>query len=189
MRAQDLLRVRGSLRVIHVPHDCMTADCAPLPPDVVDALLRDGRCHASCLHENLVVDVGLEIIRAMIGSGLGFPTTGAFGVQAISDLEISSMRFGNAVAPPAPANADVDISVIPATFTTTSIAVFYPTASSITITGVIPQAQTSLDGVGITEAGMFATNGAMLARITFPAEVKLPTHALQFEWTITIGRP
>ena len=174
MRAHDLIRIRGSLRVVHIPaahmHGC---DC--LPPDVVDALLRDGKCHASCLHENLVVDTGLEIIRAMLGGGFGFPTTGAFGVQDVSDLRISSMRFGNDLAPVAPAAGDTDIGVVPATYTSTSVTVFYPTAASITIVGVIPQAETTLNGIGISEEGMFAANGAMLARVTFSPEVKLPT--------------
>lgn len=188
MRAHDLLRIRGSLRVVHIPaeHIC---GCECLPPDVVDALLRAGKCRASCLHENLVVDTGLEIIRAMLGGGFGFPTTGAFGVQDVSDLRISSMRFGNSLAPPAPVVGDTDISVSPATYTSTSVTVYYPTNDSITIVGVIPEAVTSLNGVGISEEGMFAANGAMLARVTFSPEVKLPTHALQFEHTITIGRP
>jgi len=189
MRAHDLLSIRGSLRIAHIPHECMGADpCAGLPPDVVDALVRAGKCHVSCIHENLVVDTGLEIIRAMLGSGLGFPTTGAFGVQAQADLLVSSMKFGSALAPAAPANGDTDISVTPI-YSTTAVSVFYPTASSITIVGVIPQAQTALDGVGISEEGMFVSNGAMLARVTFSPEVKLPTHALQFEHTLVLNRP
>jgi hypothetical protein len=189
MKVNDLLSLRGSLRVAHIPGDCYTDPQKALPPDVVDALCACGRAHASPVYENLVVDTGLEIIRALIGFGLGFPTTGAFGVQATTDLQITEMRIGNDTSPPAPTGADTDISVVPPTYTIPFVSVFYPTASSVTLVGVVPQAESTLDGVGITEEGMFAFNGAMLARVTFPAEVKIPTHALQFEHTITVARP
>lgn len=190
MIVNDLLRIRGSLRIAHIPGHCYhDHDCAALSPDQVDSLCAQGLAHASPIYENLVVDTGLEILRAMIGSGLGFPTTGAFGASDASDLLIATMRLGNASTPAAPAAGDTDISVSPATFTVPTVSVFYPSATSITIVGVVPQAQTSLDGVGITEEGLFAFNGAMFARVTFPAEVKIPTHALQFEHTITVARP
>jgi hypothetical protein len=163
--------------------------CCPLSPDAVDRLCHTGRAHASCRYENLVVDTGLEIIRALIGFGLNFPTTGAFGVQDTSDLQITSMRIGSALSPPAPAAGDTDISVVPPLYTILGVTAFYPSATSVTLAGVVPQAQSALDGVGLTEEGAFAENGAMLARVTFPAEVKIPTHALQFEHQIFIGRP
>lgn len=189
MKVNELLSIRGSLRIVHIPGDCYTDPERALPPDVVDALCASGRAHASAIYENLVVDTGLEIIRALLGFGQNFPTTGAFGVQAPSDLQIATMRIGNAITPPAPLGTDTDISVVPPTFTIPFVSVFYPTTSACTLVGVVPQAQTSLDGVGITEEGAFAFNGAMLVRVTFPAEVKIPTHALQFEHTLTVGRP
>lgn len=189
MIINDLLSIRGSLRIAHIPGHCFDHDCKALHPDLVDSLCARGVAHASPVYENLVVDVGLEIMRAMIGSGLGFPITGAFGASDADDLRITTMRIGDASAPVAPAAGDVDISVVPATFEIPFVSVFYPTPTSITLVGVVPQAQTSLDGVGITEEGMFAFNGAMFARVTFPAEVKIPTHALQFEHTITVARP
>jgi len=189
MKAHDLLSIRGSLRIVHIPGHCYHAGCKALSPDEVDSLCRRGIAHASPVFENLVVDVGLEIIRALLGFGQGFPTTGAFGVQDPTDLQIATMRIGNALAPAAPAAGDTDISVVPATYEIPFVSAFYPTASSTTLVGVVPQAATALDGVGITEEGMFAFNGAMLARVTFPAEVKIPTHALQFEHTITVARP
>jgi len=189
MKANDLLSIRGSLRIVHVPGHCYEDGCAALSPERVDVLCAQGVAHASHVFENLVVDVGLEIIRALLGFGQGFPTTGAFGAQAASDLQIATMRIGNATTPPAPVAADIDISVVPATFTIPSVSAFYPTAASTTLVGVVPQAQSSLDGVGITEEGLFAFNGAMLARVTFPAEVKIPTHAIQFEHQITVARP
>lgn len=189
MKANDLLSIRGSLRIVHIPGHCYGLDGAALSPERVDALCAQGVAHASPIYENLVVDVGLEIIRALLGFGQGFPTTGAFGVQDPTDLQIATMRIGDALTPPAPAVGDTDISVVPATFTIPFVSAFYPTAASTTLVGVVPQAQTSLDGVGITEEGLFAFNGAMLARVTFPAEVKIPTHALQFEHTITVARP
>lgn len=187
MKAHDLLRIRGSLRIAHIPGDCYADPTKAISPDEVDSLCAKGIAHASQIYENLVVDVGLEIIRALLGFGQGFPTTGAFGVQDPSDLQIATMRIGNALSPPAPAVGDIDVSAL--IFTIPFVSVFYPTGSSTTLVGVVPQAQTSLDGIGITEEGLFAFNGAMLARVTFPAEVKIPTHALQFEHTITVARP
>ncbi|HUV39844.1 MAG TPA: hypothetical protein VMY39_09540 [Planctomycetota bacterium] len=189
MKINDLLSIRGSLRIIHIPGACYDDPSKALSPDAVDKLCRQGVAHASPIYENLVVDTGLEIIRALLGFGQSFPTTGAFGVQDPSDLRIATMRIGNASTPAAPAAGDVDISVVPATYTIPFVSVFYPTTSACTLAGVIPQAESTLDGVGITEEGAFAFNGAMLARVTFPAEVKIPTNALQFEHTITVARP
>lgn len=188
MIANDLLRIRGSLRIAHIPGHCYhDHNCEALSPDQVDSLCAQGLAHASPIYENLVVDVGLEIMRAMIGSGLGFPTTGAFGASDASDLSIATMRIGDASTPAAPSAGDTDIAS--PIYTIPSVSVFYPSATTITIVGVIPQAENALDGVGITEEGMFAFNGAMFARVTFPAEVKIPTHSMQLEHTISVGRP
>jgi hypothetical protein len=191
MKAHDLLRIRGLLRIVHIPGDCMGVDpCKPIDPKVVDQLKSGGAdIRVKGVFENLVVDDGLSILRGLIGFGENFPVTGAFGTSDVNDLKISAMRIGNATSPPAPTGTDTNISVSPATYIIPFVSFFYPTPTSVTMVGVVPQAASALNGVGITEEGAFATNGAMFARVTFPPEVKIPTHAMQFEHSITVSRP
>jgi len=190
MNANDTLQLRGAVRIVHIPGNCMGKDpCQPVNPSLVDQMqLRGEDVRVTPHYENIVVDDGLAILRALIGFGENFPLTGAFGATDINQLKISTMKIGNASSPSVPSGTDTDISITPA-YTIPFVSFFYPTQFSVTMVGVVPQAQASLDGVGITEEGSFALNGAMLARVTFPPEVKIPTHALQFEHSITMARP
>lgn len=187
-RTFDHLRVRGFLRVTHVRGEDLPDPSKPLAPAALEELCKAGRAHRNQDPvENLVVDVGKDGIAKMIGHGQNFPSVGGFGVTDVSDLQPATMRVGNANSPPTPDPSDTDISVVPATYTIQFVSVFYPAAATVTLAGVIPQGESSLDGVSITEEGVFLQNGAMLARVTFAPEVKIPSHAIQFEHSIVVG--
>lgn len=188
MRSKSVLTVRGHVRVVHIPVHYMSEGLdRPLAPSLVTDLCDRGHAFAN-VHENIVTDSGLGVISRLVGFGKGFSFAGPYGVLDINSLEFSFMRLGSTIGPPTPAAADNDISEDPPTYQINALSVYYPSATSVTIAGVLPQAVSALNGTPITEEGLFVANGAMLAHVTFPAEVKLPTHAMQFEHTFTFAR-
>ena len=188
MQVRDRSGIRGYVRAIQLAPECLPEPTTPIPPDVVDEHVRRGRAKVLMEQDNLVVDLGLSALSRMLGHGENFPGFGGFGVSSVADLRISSMRLGDGTSPPAPAVSDTDISVNPATFTTTSVTAFYPDEVTTTFAGIIPQATAALDGIGITEEGLFLANEAMFARATFSAVVKVPANAVQFEHSIQVVR-
>lgn len=187
MKHHDRFRVRGELRVLHVPGDYIR-DGRPLAPYQVEALIESGAILAH-RYTNTIVDLGLSGISRLLGYGLGFPSVGGNPVASVADLRVTSMRLGTTLSPPSPATNDIDISENPASYTINALTAYYTSATSVTFAGVLPQATTALDGFAFTEEGLFFANGAMLAHVTFSPEVKIPTHAIQFEHIITITRP
>ena len=180
-------RVRATLIL---PEDLGPDPATPIHPDVVSHLVRRGRATVLLDEEdNLVVDVGLSAVARMLGHGENFPTVGGFPVNDVTDLRISTMKLGNDPTPAAPAVGDTDISVSPATHTISFVSFFYPDTVTTTAAGVVGVGESDLDGVGITEEGLFLANGALVARATFSAVVKVPTHAVQFEHSIQVVRP
>ena len=185
MNTDEFLTLRGELRIIQIPGDLLRGD-KPLSPELVDALVADGRA-TERRYSNLIVDNGLSAVSRMLGHGLNFPDVGGQAVSNVSDLRVATMRLGTTLNPTAPVITDTDISEVPPSYIVSFVAVYYPTATKVTFAGVVPQAVTALNGQALTEEGLFLANGAMIAHVTFPPEVKLPTHAIQLEhsWTIT----
>lgn len=140
------------------------------------------------MYSNLVTDSGLSVISRLIGFGRNFPGAGGLGVVDVNSLAFAYMRFGTTVNPPAPLVTDTDISEDPPSYESNLLTVYYPGDTTVTIAGIVPQAESSLNGSAFTEEGIFVENGAMLAHVTFPPEVKLPTHAIQFEHSLTVAR-
>ena len=184
---KDQLAIRGQLRIVHLEADCLDDPQRSLPPDVVDRMVAEGRAKVSTVVDNLIVDGGLGAVSRLLGFGRSFPSVGGIGVTDINDLQIASMQLAGAAFPPTPAATDTGLSTTPL-FTATALSVYYPDATSVVIAGVIPQANSALDGMPITEEGLFLANGAMIAKVVFPAEVKVPTNAIQFEHRIAVTR-
>lgn len=187
MKSNEFLRVRGHLRVIHIPVQFLAGD-APLAPAMIDLLAANGHVQIR-RYSNVIVDQGLSAVSRMLGHGLGFPSVGPYGVSSIADLRVTTMKIGTTLSPPTPATIDTDISENPASYTINSVTAFYTSATSVTFAGVIPQAATALNGFAITEEGLFLANGAMLAHVTFPPEVKISSHAIQLEHEVEVSRP
>lgn len=186
MKFNEALFLRGELRVIHLPGEFVYQDW-PVNPEMVDVLLANDRARAM-VYPNLIVDTGLSAVSRMLGHGLNFPSVGAFGVTGVADLRVASMRLGTTLNPTAPVVGNTDISESPPSYEITFVTAFYPSATSVTFAGVVPQAVTMLNGQALTEEGLFLSNGAMLAHVIFPPEVKLPTHAIQLEHTFSFSR-
>lgn len=187
MKVNEFMRISGELRVTHIPADLLRDD-KPLAPDIIDLLVANGRVKMH-RYSNVIVDQGLTAVSRMIGHGLGFPAVGAYGVSSVADLRVTTMHLGTTLNPPAPATTDTAISENPPSYIIGSVTAFYPSATSVTLAGVLPQAASSLNGFAFTEEGLLLANGALIAHVTFAPEVKIPSHAIQFEHTITVSRP
>lgn len=190
MKANDLLQVRGELCIYSIPGEFFDAHNphVPIGPEKLRALCANGlvREHR---YSNIIVDNGLSAVSRMLGSGLGFPGVGGKPVMSYADLLVTRMDIGTTLNPTAPATTDTAISEAPPSYTINFLSVYYPTATSVRFAGVVPQAASALNGQALTEEGLFLANGAMIAHVTFSPEVKIPSHAIQLEHTITISRP
>lgn len=184
----DLIQIRGQLRVCQIPGACLQDPRCGIDPREVDDLARRGHAQIKTVRDNLIVDGGLGAVSRLLGFGQGFNQVGGIGFASVSDLQVTEMRLVSNPAASAPLATDTDVSLNPPTYAATPVTVFYPSDTSVTLVAVIPQAQSSLDGIGFNEEGLFLANGALIARVLFPAEVKLPTNAIQFEHTITVQR-
>jgi len=178
--------LRGELRILSIPVEYLPDD-RPLMPDLTRALVASGRA-SEHRYSNLIVDNGLSAVSRMLGHGLNFPSVGAGGVSNVSDLRVTTMKLGTTLNPTAPVTGNTNISENPPSYTVSFIAVYYPGLTSVTFAGVVPQAASALNGLALTEEGLFLANGVMIAHVTFPPEVKLSTHAIQLEHTFTITR-
>lgn len=187
MKANDFLQVRGELRVIHIPVEFLPGN-APLPPEMIDILVANGRARFH-RYTNVIVDQGLSAVSRMLGHGLNFPAVGPFGVSSVADLRVTTMKLGTTLNPPTPLVTDTAISEPIPSYTINSVTAFYPTLTSVTLAGVVPQAVSALNGFALTEEGLFLSNGAMIAHVTFAPEVKIPSHSIQFEHTLVLSRP
>lgn len=187
MEARESLFLRGELRILSIPGEYLSND-RPLAPVITQALVASGRA-VEHRYSNLIVDNGLSAVSRMLGHGLNFPSVGGGGVASVADLRVSTMKLGTTLNPTAPATGNTDISENPPSYTVSFIAVYYPSTTAVTFAGVVPQGATALNGLALTEEGLFLANGVMIAHVTFPPEVKLPTHAIQLEhtWTVTRG--
>lgn len=190
MKSIDFIQVRGELCIYSIPGEFFDphAPDMPIGPEKLRALCSNGFA-IEHRYSNVIVDNGLSAVSRMLGSGLSFPGVGGHAVTSIADLLVTRMDIGTTLNPPAPATSDIAISEAIPSYTINFLSVYYPTLTSVRFAGVVPQAVTALNGQALTEEGLFLANGAMIAHVTFAPEVKIPSHAIQLEHTITISRP
>jgi hypothetical protein len=190
MNSNDFLQVRGELCIYSIPGEFFDPHnpTVPIGPEKLRALCANGRV-IEHRYSNVIVDNGLSAVSRMLGSGLGFPGVGGKPVSSVADLLVTRMDIGTTLNPPAPTTSDTAISEAIPSYQINFLSVYYPTATSVRFAGVVPQSVTALNGQALTEEGLFLANGAMIAHVTFAPEVKIPTHAIQLEHTITISRP
>lgn len=178
-----MLKVEGTLTIIELP-----PRPAPADPEELRWLLDRGAARVVCSTKNKIVDLGLSAISRLIGFGLALPDVdngvNSYAVADVNDLRITTMSFGNASNPTAPAALDNALfDGTPLTSVTPSAS--YPGLATVRWQGVIPAV--GFTGQQITEEALFLANGAMFARTTFATQVMLPAMAKQFNHDFTIS--
>lgn len=156
------------------------------------AILR-GLAFPAVKTDNLVVNVGLDALAALLGGGSGSPTVGGIGINeaTVRDLAVVQMLVTDQVSPTAPAAGDTvleggtewDFHVQYPSSGDSLLTVTYPSTGQVKFSGLIPAP--SKDGVTFTEEGLFSNNGLLIARTTF-SKLKTTAFALQFDHTITL---
>lgn len=146
---------------------------------------RRGRIRTRLDQHNLIVDQGLQAIAVFLGGNANSPTVGGSGFADLSDITIGEMDLGNTPTPPAP--ADSDTSSVGALVYTPVLTVTYPSATSITFSGVVPI--TELVGTTITEEALKMVSGKVFAKVKLATPQLLDgSSAYQFSHTITFAR-
>ena len=142
---------------------------------------------------NMVVDVGLDAIMAMLGGCQGSPTVGGTVMSPATtvDLAVKQMRITDQAAPTAPASTDVWLEGTPVWTGDvlgggdSTLVVTYPGSGQVKFSTLIPGPD--LDGITLTEEGLFTYNDKLVARTTFN-KPKTTAFALQLDHTITLTR-
>lgn len=144
---------------------------------------------------NLVMDAGLEAVCALLGAGYGNPTVGGSPLSTANfdDATIFEMRVTDQISPTAPLAGDsalegstqYDWTVEGPPAATGLLTVTYPASGQIRFSGTIPAPD--LDGVTLTEEGLFTKGGELVARTTF-SQSKTLAFGLQFDHTISVAR-
>jgi hypothetical protein len=146
------------------------------------------------VRKNMVVDIGLDDIAAMLGGGQGNPTVGGTVMSPTTypDLAVEEMRITEYVAPTAPAAGDTALqgatlwafNIQPGAADGT-LTVTYPGTGQVKFSGLVPIGD--LNGKTLTEEGLFTFNDKLIARTTF-SKPKTSAFALQFDHTLTVSR-
>jgi hypothetical protein len=143
---------------------------------------------------NMVVDIGLDALVALLGGGQGNPSVGGTVLNpgTFTDVAIEQMRITEQVGPTAPASTDTALEGTPVyTFDVQpgaadgTLTMTYPGTGQIKCSGLVPIGD--LNGKTLTEEGLFTFNDKLIARTTF-SKPKTSAFALQFDHTITIAR-
>lgn len=128
--------------------------------------------------KNLIVTSGLQWMSRKLGHVLGTPPVQVGGetVSSIADLLVSKIKLGNAAAPAAPAAGDTALADVSPVATYTTLTVSYPANGTVRHAATI--APNTLNGVAITEVGLFCTinsNDVLIGRaIPSPVAVIAP---------------
>ena len=188
MTVNEGLKVSGVLRVTALRINRLLSR-----EELALALLK-GLAFPVFREHNLVVDVGLEALAALLGGGRGSPTVGGTGIDesTVRDLAAVKMEVTQQVSPAAPAAGDTALEGTPEyTFHVTAgvgdalLTVTYPGTGQVRFSGLIPKPDK--DGITFTEEGLWTNNGKLVARTTF-SKLKTTAFALQFDHTLSLVR-
>ncbi len=144
---------------------------------------------------NMVVNIGLQAMTALLGGGRGNPTVGvtAIGPSNFDELRVFKMELTDQASPTAPDPADNALEGTPVWTGDTDgppsvdaiLIVSYPAVGQVRFSCVIPP--TELNGTVLTEEGLWTYNGELVARTTFSYEKEL-AFGLQIDHTLTFER-
>lgn len=149
--------------------------------------------------DNLVVDVGVDALAALLGGGRGSPVVDGTTMDeaTVRDLAVVQMLVTDQVSPTDPVEGDTALEGstewdFHAQYAggagpgDSLLTVTYPGTGRVRFSGLIPQPDK--DGVTFTEEGLFSNNGKLIARTTF-LKLKTTAFALQFDHEIRLLRP
>ncbi len=155
---------------------------------------------------NLIVDDGLSAISRLIGGGYGVPVVGAgvttYPLSALSGASVSTMLLGTRDALPAPLPGDGDAGPIPTVdvpagggfrgqFTAVggTLAISYPTPTSVRFTAYAGTGQWNDPNPPITEEMLLTEMGTVFARVVLPIPVNTTSSSgLSFVHDIILSR-
>ncbi len=190
METRDKLKATGTLRITALRVNRLLSR-----EELALAILR-GLAFPILKTDNLLVDIGLEAITALIGGGRGSPTVGGGSIDeaTVRDLAVVQMLVTAKADPPPVDPTTGDTALEGSTewdfhvqngVGDSLLAVVYPTVGELRFSGLIPKSEK--DGVTFTEEGLFANNGKLIARTTF-SKLKTTAFALQLDHSLTIVR-
>ena len=138
--------------------------------------------------DNLIVDLGLEIVSRIIGNGAGSPTVGGVGFSSLSDIAVTRMILSNRSSPPVPAVTDT-AAVLGTVLPARPLTVLYPDDQTIQYVTTIPLSDTAYAGLSIGEEALLtsAVHNHLFARTTFTPITKADP-ALTFRHTFRFER-
>lgn len=182
------IRIRGRLLITALREDRLLSFLE------LRKAIRDGA--AIVVHRsNMIVNVGLEALAALLGAGYGTPTVGGtpFDPVTIRNVAVGYMRITDQVAPTDPAEGDTALEGtirwtghVQTGIGDSLLNVTYPSIGEVNFRTLIPAGD--LIGYTLTEEGLFTLDGLkLIAHTTFSYE-KTGAHGLQLDHTITIER-
>lgn len=189
MNTRDKVRVTGVLRVTALRVNRLLSRA-----ELALAILR-GLAFPVVRADNLVVDIGLDALAALLGGGRGSPTVGGVGIDeaTVRDLAVVQMLVTDQVSPTAPATSDTALEGtaewdfhVQGGVGDSLLTVTYPSTGKVQFSGLVPK--TEKDGITFTEEGLFTNNGLLIARTTF-SKLKTTAFALQFDHTLIASQP
>ncbi len=193
MVERDKLKATGMLRITALRVNRLLSR-----EELALAILR-GLAFPVVKVDNLVVDIGVDALAALLGGGSGSPTVGGIGIDTatVRDLAVVQTIATAQVSPTAPAESDASLEGSTEWDFHTQYAggagpgdslltVTYPGTGQVRFSGLIPKPQK--DGITFTEEGLFSNNGLLIARTTF-SKLKTTAFALQFDHEIRLLRP
>lgn len=185
---RDDLRATGVLRVTALKLNRL------LSPAELAVAIVNGLAMPVFRSDNLVVNIGLDTLAALLGGGRGNPTVGGSAVDeaTVRDLAVVQMLVTAEVSPSAPVSGDSALEGVTEWDFHAEVGegdslltVTYPSTGQVRFSGLIPQPEK--DGVIFTEEGLFSNSGKLIARTTYTPHTKTSALALQFDHTITLA--
>lgn len=140
-------------------------------------------------NDNLIVTMARKVMSRLVAGVINSPTIDVSGspvtVTNASQLIITQMRWGTAghnpsnPTEPVPPTADnINLGATLASPTFKAVTVDYPTTTSVRFAASLEQSEAN--GQGLSEEGLFSTDGFMFARKTFGILTKTSDFSFQF---------
>ena len=132
---------------------------------VIIQIFENDRLAKTIEKKNLVVDVGLNLVRDYINSGTVHPSL--------------NFALGTGVTPPASADVALETPLWSDVFTKRTV-------EDCKLTYDYFVSSNMLNGNSISEAGLMTTTNKLFARITFEPIAKVATIQIMFSWVVQI---
>ena len=197
MPPMDHLTVTGTLFVRHSQNSAIV-----VPPKLTTCQKSDE--WDGFIGLNMVTDLGLQTIAALLGGGFGTPMVGAHGYSIgtivrpdavpATGAYVYEMRIGNIANPAAtvPGSTGLTGGYVwsgKMTVNAPTLTCAYPFVGAVDFTTLVPNALLDPGVLSFTEEGLFSIDGALLARIVLATPWNKPVSGFtQFTHRISFAR-